>query len=175
MADGRAYLASRGLHVFDVRVGSPQSVLGDLPVELPAELFPLPLPGVADSGLPVRYSVTEGPAVVDGPVLRLTGLGTVTLRAQQDGDLQFLPLDEVRSFLVTGPPVIEVGELSGGRIQLSWPLSAGGYSLEYSVAPGLNGATWSLVGDPVEVVGEQIRVRTSVEDSATRWFRLRRN
>ena len=45
----------------------------------------------ASSGLTINYSVVSGPATVSGSVITLTGLGTVTVRASQAGDTNYLP------------------------------------------------------------------------------------
>src|SRR5690606_14305029 len=38
-----------------------------------------------------QYSVTSGPATLKGNLLTLTGAGTVTIRAEQTGDIDFEP------------------------------------------------------------------------------------
>lgn len=43
----------------------------------------------SSSGLPVRIRVLFGPAVLEGSVLRTTGVGLVVLRAEQDGNETF--------------------------------------------------------------------------------------
>ncbi len=43
----------------------------------------------SSSGLPVRIRVLSGPAVLEGSVLRTTGVGLVVLRAEQDGNETF--------------------------------------------------------------------------------------
>ena len=49
----------------------------------------------ATSGLDVSFSVISEPAILDGNVLTLTGLGTVTVRASQAGNDAFNPATEV--------------------------------------------------------------------------------
>jgi fibronectin type 3 domain-containing protein len=48
------------------------------------------LSAVASSSLPVTYSVVSGPASVSGNEVTLTGTGSVTLRASQEGNSNFL-------------------------------------------------------------------------------------
>ncbi|MGB3005899.1 MAG: CARDB domain-containing protein [Chitinophagaceae bacterium] len=58
---------------------------------------PVNLLATASSGLPIIHSVVSGPATVSGNQLILTGLGTVTLRASQNGDTNYLaaiPVDK---------------------------------------------------------------------------------
>lgn len=53
----------------------------------------------ASSGLPVTYSIVSGPAIVGGNIVTLNGVGTVTVRATQTGDTNYLSATSVdRSF-----------------------------------------------------------------------------
>ena len=52
--------------------GAPQHINFEAPATLPAGTKTIKLKASADSGLPVRFYVREGPAVVDGDILRLT-------------------------------------------------------------------------------------------------------
>lgn len=71
----------------------PDRVYGDAPVTLAA---------TASSGLPVSFSVVSGPAILNGSTLTLTGVGPVTVRASQVGNIAFLPARPVdRTFTVT--------------------------------------------------------------------------
>jgi hypothetical protein len=55
----------------------------------------------ASSGLPVSFSVNSGPATVAGNVVHLTGAGSVTIRASQNGDTNYNPAPNVdQSFAV---------------------------------------------------------------------------
>jgi hypothetical protein len=79
----------------------PPRTVGDAPFELAAK---------ASSGLKVVLTVIEGPAVLDGKVLRLTGLpGLVVVRATQDGSTAFAPATPVvRAFTVNPSPAAPV-------------------------------------------------------------------
>ena len=60
------------------------------------------LGATASSGLPVSYTVTAGPATVSGNVLTLTGMGSVTVQADQAGDSTYEPAASVsQTFDVT--------------------------------------------------------------------------
>jgi len=62
----------------------------------------LALAGSASSGLPVAFRVVSGPATVSGSELRLTGVGVVTVAADQAGDANHLAAPTVtRSFTVS--------------------------------------------------------------------------
>ncbi|AXY77745.1 T9SS C-terminal target domain-containing protein [Paraflavitalea soli] len=61
------------------------------------------LNGMASSGLPVQYIVTEGPAYVQGDTLRFNGEGKVTVKAVQEGNENYLPANTItQSFMVYG-------------------------------------------------------------------------
>jgi hypothetical protein len=48
-----------------------------------------------NSNLPVTFEVIDGPATVDGSTLTLTGIGTVIVRAKQDGNANYYPAPDV--------------------------------------------------------------------------------
>lgn len=82
-------------------------VLGEPPFELHA---------TASSGLPVSYAIVSGPATLTGNVLRLTGVGRVTVRATQGGNESYLPAPPVeRSFNVVSPAIQTSGPLGAAR------------------------------------------------------------
>lgn len=57
---------------------------------------PFDLTATATSGLPVEYAIVEGPAVVNGSTITLTGeAGMVTISANQPGDGNWAPAPEV--------------------------------------------------------------------------------
>lgn len=49
------------------------------------------LQGTASSGLPVKYMVVSGNATIAGDMLSVTGLGTVSVQAAQEGNQQYAP------------------------------------------------------------------------------------
>jgi hypothetical protein len=55
------------------------------------------LAATATSGLPVTYSVADGPALLAGNQLTTTATGTVILRADQAGNAMFLPATTTRA------------------------------------------------------------------------------
>ena len=66
----------------------------------------------ASSGLPVRIRVISGPGVLEGSVLRATGVGTVVVRAEQDGNETFAAVASERS--------IDIGR--GGQVITFQPI-----------------------------------------------------
>lgn len=71
----------------------------------PDRLFgaaPFDLIASSTSGLPVSFEVLGGPATVSGSTVTLTGSGTVSIRAVQEGDAAWAPAPPVeRSFFVS--------------------------------------------------------------------------
>ncbi|MDD4634252.1 MAG: peptide-N-glycosidase F-related protein [Bacteroidales bacterium] len=67
--------------------------------DVPKQLItnpPLTLVATATSGLPVSFEMVSGPATIDGNTLTLTGeVGTVTFKAIQEGDENWLPAPTV--------------------------------------------------------------------------------
>jgi parallel beta-helix repeat protein len=62
---------------------------------------PFDISATASSGLPVRFTVVSGPATISGTTVTVTGIGFVTIEADQDGDSNYNPAAPVqRSFTV---------------------------------------------------------------------------
>ena len=78
--------------------------MADIPNQL---IFnaPIVLEATASSGLPVSFEMMEGPAIISGNVLALTGeTGVVKLKAMQAGNANWLPApDVVKTFEVVNP------------------------------------------------------------------------
>lgn len=67
----------------------------------PYTTSPVTLNATATSGLAVIFAVMSGPAIVSGSQLTITGTGTVTVRAAQTGNADYLAAEPVeRSFSV---------------------------------------------------------------------------
>jgi len=69
---------------------------------------PITLPGTASSGLPVSYTYLSGPGSVSAGVLTVTGVGTITINANQAGNADFLAAAQVQFQVVVmkASPVI---------------------------------------------------------------------
>lgn len=76
--------------------------------------LPIVLQATASSGLPVKFTVMDGPATINGDLLTLTGLiGTVTVRASQQGNADWQPATPVfRTFEVVELVTPEVGPIT---------------------------------------------------------------
>jgi sugar lactone lactonase YvrE len=64
---------------------------------------PITLTATASTGLPITYSVTRGPATVNGSTLTLTGAGAVTVQAAQLGNANYAAATASVSFVVVAP------------------------------------------------------------------------
>ena len=118
--------------------------------------------------LPVTLSVVNGPATVVGNRLVWTGLGPVTLRADQAGDDFFLPASAQWSVTVT-PPQLGVRRIAA-QVELFWAASVSGYQLQGRTSLTPDSPWLNVTNSPVAAAGEA-RVRL---DAATplRYFRL---
>lgn len=86
---------------------------------------PFYLNASASSGLPVSFSITSGPATVDGNTVTLTGdPGIVTVKASQEGNAEYAPAeDKEASFNAIDPlsvaPVIDIrNPLDAGTVMM---------------------------------------------------------
>ncbi|NBV35638.1 MAG: hypothetical protein EBR81_18060, partial [Proteobacteria bacterium] len=76
-------------------------VYGEPPIQLTPE---------TTSGLPVSLTVVGGSASIRGGTLTVLAAGTITVRASQDGTINYLPAEAVeQSFVVTPRPVSVIG------------------------------------------------------------------
>jgi hypothetical protein len=130
---------TRTLRVF----GETQSVTFAAPADTTfAPGRTITLQATASTGLPVRFTVESGRATVAGNVLTLTGAGTVTVSAIQDGNLVYSPsAPVVRSFTVgRGVQTIEFGAIPGvpfGRApRILSAKSSAGLPIDYTVVSG---------------------------------------
>ncbi len=169
----RVYLAAgaAGLMIVEVSFRDPQSLDLELPANLPLQKKPIHSLGTATSGLPIVYSVVAGPATFEHGQLRLTGLGPVTLRAEQSGNEQYLPARAEWTINVT-PPQLRVRRRAG-KPELHWPAGLSGYKLQRadSLAPGTR---WNDVSAaPLETDGEAHLPLADAETAAPHaFFRL---
>lgn len=99
---------------------------------------PFTLPATADSNLPITYTVT-GPATVSGSTLTVTGAGSVTVTAHQDGNADYAGATPVsQSFTVAQAP------LNVTATNTSRPYDTANV-LTYSITGFVNGDTKAVV------------------------------
>ena len=74
-------------------------------------VVPIQLSATASSGLPITFTIVSGPATINGFLLTLTGVGTVTVGSIQNGDTNFLAATSLnRSFCSS---VVSLDPISG--------------------------------------------------------------
>lgn len=78
-----------------------QTISFSVPTSVPATSTPITLTATSSSGLAVEFLVASGPAAIHGDQLTFTGSGTVTVRAVQAGNAQFLPVTVEQTVIVT--------------------------------------------------------------------------
>ena len=67
---------------------------------------PITLTAMASSGLAVSYSVTSGPATVNGSTLSITGAGSVTVQANQSGNANYAATTPVSVTFAVNPATL---------------------------------------------------------------------
>lgn len=103
-------------------------------------LAPITLTATANSGLAVSYTVTSGPATVNGRALTITGAGSVTVKATQAGNASWLAANPVGlSFSVNRAPLLVTAK--NQTVGFGTPLPA----LTYTVTGFVNGETAAVV------------------------------
>ena len=116
---------------------------------IPTQVYgaaPFALGASASSGLPVIYTVSAGPASVNGNTLTITGAGSVTVQASQPGNAQYAAAAAVSQTFAVSPAATSVSWSNPaaitygtalGAAQLdatATPVSAGAYA--YTPAAG---------------------------------------
>ncbi|CAD5252318.1 MULTISPECIES: MBG domain-containing protein [unclassified Imperialibacter] len=100
----------------------------------------------SDSDLDVLVEVISGPAVLDGSLLTLNGLGEVIIEASQVGDYYFNPAVPVqRSFTVNPAPMVV--KAANKTITYGDPLP----NLTYSISGFVNGETSEVVTGVISI------------------------
>jgi gliding motility-associated-like protein len=69
---------------------------------------PVTLNATSSSGLPVTYIVTSGPAAINGNILTITGAGSVTVTAQQAGNVNYSAAPDVSNAFLVAPAQLTV-------------------------------------------------------------------
>jgi len=126
---------------------------------------PFPLEATATNGLPIAYSVVNGPATISSNTVTLTGAGSVEIAASQPGNTNYLTSSPfIRNFIVKKahqeiekftriPETIIVA----APFTISVPSSTSGLPVTLSIESGpatISGNTVTLTGKKGVVVVE---------------------
>nr|WP_281392465.1 MBG domain-containing protein [Chitinophaga varians] len=127
-----------------------QTINFTLPAEVPYGT-PVTLPKQTDGGLDIVY-VVSGPATVSGNVLTLTGLGPVTVKADQFGDVNHSPATQVtQTFTVTKATLTVTANDKTRSYQQANPAP------DYTITGFVNGENTTVVsGTPNVSIGADI-------------------
>jgi hypothetical protein len=76
---------------------------------------PLALTATATSGLPVSFTLVSGPATLSGSTLMMTGVGTITVRASQIGNLNYSAAADIAATIVVLPKPLTITAANASR------------------------------------------------------------
>ncbi len=88
-----------------------QSITFPTPTERPLNT-PITLAATASSGLPVTFQLLSGPASLDGDTLTITGVGDITVLAQQAGNAYTAATETTLTFAVDPQTLPRIANLS---------------------------------------------------------------
>jgi pimeloyl-ACP methyl ester carboxylesterase len=135
-----------------------------------ASTSPFALTASTSSGLQVYFNIVSGPAVIDGNIITILGVGTVVVNAWQPGSANYNAATTVqRSFRVTAmPQTVTFGALSQQHVgDAPFTLSAtasSGLPVSYSVLSG----PATISGNAVIITGAgTVTIRASQSGDAT--------
>jgi len=156
---------------FDVAKASQNITFNALPNRSIGEA-PFSVSGSASSGLPLSFTISSGPATNSANTVFVTNVGSITVRASQSGNSNYVAAPDVnRSFIVYAPPALNA-DLMGTNFVLRWPTNVNGYVLE-SATILTNPIAWSAVLPSPVVLGGMNTV-TNVRGNGDRFYRLRK-
>ena len=142
------------------------------PVDFATDLT-MTVPATASSGLPVVFEVVSGPGILSGNQLRLTGAGTLQIKASQPGDSNYLAADTVIQSLVIHKGVQVVRFAPPDSIQffpsIAIPLDA--YSTSgLPVSYRLESGPVSLIGSILAVQAPGVIVVSATQDGDSNYL-----
>lgn len=154
--------------------GQPQTVTFGAVADQVWRATPLPLAASASSGLPIGFTVVEGPARVEGNSLQMLGLGAVTVEAGQAGNETFDAAPPVlRTFFVDTVEIIRPeaqAALAAGELSMTFLALVG---FEYQAETSADLESWTPLGEPFFGGGENETISLPAGSATTRFLRLR--
>ncbi|MFL5744897.1 MAG: chondroitinase-B domain-containing protein [Niastella sp.] len=113
---------------------------------------PIVLAATASSGLPVRFEVGSGPASIYDSLLTITGAGTITVRAIQEGNENYFPDTAEQTFMVSKA----MQTISFDPVETK-TFGDGAFDLSATSDAGLP-VTFELVSGPVTINGTTVTI-----------------
>jgi hypothetical protein len=108
---------------------------------------PFVLTATANSQLPVAFEIVSGPANIEDSTLTVTGAGTITVRAIQEGNENYFPAAVEQTFIVSKA----MQQISFDPVETK-TYGDGPFELSASSDAGLP-VTFELISGPVTIVG----------------------
>ncbi len=141
-----------------------QTIAFPNPGPKPVSAEPFALTGTSSSGLPLHYEVVGGPATLQGETVTLTGAGTVTLRASQSGNRNYMPAEPVTLSFIVGETAQTIQLTSPGDKVFGdadftvYASASSGLPVALTVVEG----SVSIAGHTVSILGAgAVRIRAS--------------
>jgi hypothetical protein len=113
---------------------------------------PFELTATASSQLPVAFEIVSGPANMEDSTLTVTGAGTITVRAVQEGNENYFPAAVEQTFIVSKA----MQHISFDPVETK-TYGDGPFELAASSDAGLP-VTFELVSGPVTIVGTSVTI-----------------
>jgi hypothetical protein len=119
---------------------------------------PFALNATASSGLSVSYTVVSGPASISGNIVTLTGTGTVTIQASQNGDNNYNAATAVQqSFAVQSPSIAKQSQtITFGTLAYKTYTSPP-FDLTATASSGLP-VSYRVVTGPITISGSTVTI-----------------
>jgi hypothetical protein len=174
VAGSYVYVASgtNGLMIFPTEAWFPQAVTFDAIPDQHGVNGSAALQATSSSGLPVTFSVVGGPATVTSNLITWTNLGTITVRATQEGDsvtAAAAPIE--RTFQVLPTPLTLGMEAVQGQWTLAWPEALGDCQLK-SATNLVPPVSWQPVQTEIITSNGMRRILLPTNGLPQEYFRL---
>jgi len=145
--------AASSAHTTVTVVTEPQTISFTNPGTQTYGVGPFGLSASATSGLGVTFSIASGPATVSGSTITITGAGSVTVNANQGGNVNWQAAPQVQQTFTVNPNTQTISFTNPG----TQTYGVGPFGLSASATSGL-GVTFSIASGPATVSGSTITI-----------------
>ncbi len=174
VAGNYVYVASgtNGLMIFPSEIWFPQTITFDAVTNQHGTDGSIALQATSTSGLPVTFTLVSGPATVISNLFTWTNLGTITVRATQEGNSVTAAAAPVeRTFQVMPHPLILGMEAVQGQWTLAWPEALGDCQLK-SATNLVPPVSWQPVQTEIITSNGMRRILLPTNGLPQEYFRL---